>query len=678
VRSLLAAALALVAAAPALGAEARPLGQLPYTPGLDPSAMDRTADPCSHFYAFSCGGWMAGNPIPPDQASWSVYSKLADENEQFLWGLLEGAAAKADPERSPEERRIGDYFAACMDEEAVEKAGAGPLSPELAAVGGLHRKGDLAALLGRLHATGSALFDFGSQQSFEDSEQVVAQVDAGGLGLPDRDLYLAGDSRSRETRRAYRAHLEAMFGLLGQGKAAAAASARTVMRIETALAKGSLTRVERRDPKKVWHRTAAAALATLTPSFRWDDYLRASGAPPFGWLNVRQPAFLRAVEKVLSTEPLGALKTYLRWHLLLGRAPCLSRPFQQETFAFYGTFLRGVKEQRPRWKRCVGWTDRDLGEALGQVFVARVFPARLKQDAQEVVHRVEASMKERILALDWMGAGTRSAALSKLEAMRNKIGYPERWRDYSGLRIERGDFAGNAARAAGFETRRQLAKIGKPVDRGEWEMTPPTVNAYYDPSLNEMNFPAAVLLPPLWDPRMDLAPGYGNTGATVGHELIHGFDDEGRQFDARGNLKDWWTADDAREFEKRAQCIVDQYAQYPVIDDVRINSRLTLGEDIADLGGTIVAWHAWKAAVAGQPPAPGDGLTPEQRFFVGFAQWACANDRPEMLRLRALTDPHSPARWRIEGVVANMPEFARAFDCRPGQPLVRESPCRIW
>ncbi|HSB20482.1 MAG TPA: M13 family metallopeptidase [Anaeromyxobacteraceae bacterium] len=672
---ILAAALGLAASAPL--PEPRPLPQIPYTPGLDPAAMDRRADPCASLYAFSCGGWQQRNPIPPDQASWSVYAKLADENEQFLWGLLD-EAARPGPARSPEERQMGDYFAACMDERAVEEAGARPLRADLAAISGMKGKGDVARVLGRLQAVSGALLGLGSQQSFEDADQVVAAAQPAGLGLPDRDLYLAGDARSRETRRAYRAHLERMFGLLGEARATAAASARTVMRIETALARGSLTRVERRDPRRIWHRTLRAELAGLTPSFRWDEYLAASGAPPFDWLNVEEPDFLRAVEGLLEREPIAAWKAYLRWHLVRARAPYLSRPFQRESFAFYGAFLHGMKQERPRWKRCVSWTDRDLGEALGRVFVARAFPEPVKRDVEALVRRIEDAMRERILGLDWMGQGTRRAALEKLETMRNKIGYPGRWRDYSALAIDRRDFAGNVERAARFEAGRQLRKIGRPVDRGEWQMTPPTVNAYYDPSLNEMNFPAGVLLPPLWDPGMDLAPGYGNTGGTVGHELVHGFDDEGRRFDARGNLKDWWTPADAAEFEKRAACIADQYAQYPVVDGIRINSRLTLGEDIADLGGAIVAWHAWKAATRGQALEPRDGLAPEQRFFVGLAQWACASERPEALRLRALTDPHSPPRWRIDGVVANMPEFARAFDCRPGQPLVRERPCRIW
>jgi endothelin-converting enzyme/putative endopeptidase len=669
----------LLLALPALGAADAPLSELPYTPGLDPAAMDRSADPCVDFYAFSCGGWLKANPIPPDQASWHVYSKVADENRRFLWGLLAEAAAKPDRKRTPEERKIGDYFAACMDEKAVEKAGARPMADELAAVERVGSRKDVARLLGRLHASGvEPLFGFSSDQSFEDAEQVVAFAAAGGLGLPDRDDYLRDDAPSRKIRDAYLAHVEAMLALSGLPGKAAARGAAEVVRLETALARASLTVVEKRDPRKLWHRTTRAQLGRLTPSFSWGDYLAELGAPRFPWLNVTEPEFFKAAEALLAKEGLPAWKAYLRWHVIRSRAPYLSRPFQEASFAFYGKALRGVPEDRPRWKKCVAWTDRDLGEALGKVFVARAFPPSVKKDVEALVRRVEEAMKERILEAEWMGAETRKVALEKLERMRNKIGFPERFRDYGALRVVRGDLAGNVRRAARFEARRQLAKVGKPVDRGEWQMTPPTVNAYYSQTMNDMNFPAGVLLPPLWDPRIDLAPGYGNTGQTVGHELVHGFDDEGRRFDARGNLRDWWTADDARQFEARAACIADQYARYPVVDELKIDSRLTLGEDVADLGGLVVAWMAWKAAVQGQALEPVDGLTPEQRFFVGNAQWACGHDRPEQARRLAQTNPHSPPRWRVNGVVANMAEFARAFDCRAGQAMVRENRCRVW
>ncbi len=658
----------------------RPFTELPYTPGLDPAAMDRSVDPCVDFYAYSCGGWQKRNPIPPDQTSWSVYGKTATENFQFLWGLLETAASRPDAERTPAERKVGDFFHACMDEKAVDAAGAKPIAADLAAIDALRSKAEMASLVARLHLTvdGGMLFGFGSEQSFENSEEVVAWVTAGGLGLPDRDYYLKDDARSKEIREKYLAHVAESLRLSGMRAKKAAEGARTVMRIETALAKASLTKVEKRDPKRIWHRTPTESLVQGSKAFRWDDYLAGSGAPASPWVNVTEPAFLAELDRQLAAQPLSAWKTYLRWHRVRAASPYLSAPFQKASFAFYAATLRGAKELAPRWKRCVRWTDADLGEALGQVFVAKVFPPSVKADADAMVKFVQAAMARRIDALDWMAPETKRAAHEKLAAMKNKIGYPERWRDYSAVLVKRDDFAGNVARATAFETRRQLAKIGKPVDRAEWGMTPPTVNAYYNPSMNDMNFPAGVLLPPLWDPKIDLAPGYGNTGGTVGHELIHGFDDEGRQFDAKGNLRDWWTEADGREFEKRAACVADQYAQYTVIDDVKINSKLTLGEDIADLAGILLAWDAWKLATAGQKLEPRDGLTPEQRFFVGNAQWACANERPEDMRVRAMTDPHSPPAWRVNGLVPNVPEFAKAFSCKAGQPMVRENVCRIW
>ena len=658
----------------------RPFTELPYTPGLDPAAMDRSVDPCVDFYAYSCGGWQRRNPIPPDQTSWSVYGKTATENFQFLWGLLETAAARPDAERTPAERKVGDFFHACMDEKAVDAAGAKPIAADLAAIDALGSKAGMASLVARLHLTvdGGMLFGFGSEQSFENSEEVVAWVAAGGLGLPDRDYYLKDDARSKEIREKYLAHVADSLRLSGMRAKKAAEGARTVMRIETALAKASLTKVEKRDPKRIWHRTPTESLVQGSTAFRWADYLAGSGAPASPWVNVTEPAFLAELDRQLAAQPLSAWKTYLRWHRVRAASPYLSAPFQKASFAFYAATLRGAKELAPRWKRCVRWTDADLGEALGQVFVAKVFPPSVKADADAMVKFVQAAMASRIDALDWMAPETKRAAHEKLAAMKNKIGYPERWRDYSAVVVKRDDFAGNVARATAFETRRQLAKIGKPVDRAEWGMTPPTVNAYYNPSMNDMNFPAGVLLPPLWDPKMDLAPGYGNTGGTVGHELIHGFDDEGRQFDARGNLRDWWTEADAKEFEKRAACVADQYAQYTVIDDIKINSKLTLGEDIADLAGILLAWDAWKLATAGQKLEPIDGLTPEQRFFVGNAQWVCANERPEDMRVRAMTDPHSPPAWRVNGLVPNVPEFAKAFACKAGQPMVKENVCRIW
>jgi endothelin-converting enzyme/putative endopeptidase len=470
-----------------------------------------------------------------------------------------------------------------------------------------------------------------------------------------------------------------LLELAGDAPQAARTGAETVLRMETSLARATLTRVERRDPYRVTHRMTPAQVQALVPGLSWSALFAATGTPGrMKTLNVTEPAFLLELEARLEQEGLDAWRTYLRFHLVDERAPYLSRPFARTHFEFQEAFLNGVAEERPRWKKCVAWVDRDLGEALGQVFVEKVFPAKVKGEVTDMVQRIQRGMERRIRESPWMGEATKKAALEKLAAMRNKIGYPVRWRDYSRLAIQRADFSGNVARSAHFETARQLAKIGRPLDRDEWQMTPPTVNAYYDPQMNDMNFPAGVLLPPLFDPRLDLAPAYGNTGGTIGHELTHGFDDEGRQYDAHGNLRDWWTPEDGRAFQKQAACIVDQYAQYTVVDDVKINSRLTQGEDIADLGGLIVAWLAWKDATAGKELPSADGLTPEQRFFVGFAQSNCENVRPERQRLLAATDPHSPGRWRVNGVVANMPEFREAFACRAGQPGARENVCRVW
>ncbi|HEX7419669.1 MAG TPA: M13 family metallopeptidase [Thermoanaerobaculia bacterium] len=663
----------------ALAQENRPLKELPYTPSLDVLSMDKSADPCSDFYQFTCGGWMVSNPIPPDQAAWSVYGKLEEENVQYLWGVLEDDA-KTSADRTPVQQKIGDYFAACMDTPAIETLGAKPLQPLLDEIRAIKSKEDLTGFLAKEHprnySSGFA-FGFGADQDFGDATQVIAYAHAGGIGMPDRDYYTKTDAKSKELRSKYLQHVAKMLELTGETKAQAEKDAATTMRIETDLAKAALTRVEKRDPYNLYHKMSVDDFSKLTPSLDWKRYLVDSGIITIQTINVTEPKFFKALEKELASVPLADWKAYLRWHAAHARAPYLSKSFVTEDFNFYRKTLRGVTEQPPRWKQCVRYVDRDLGEALGQEFVRRTFTADTKQRTVDMTQRVEKAMENEIKGLDWMTPPTKQKAIEKLHAIANKVGYPDRWRDYSSVNVTRGDFIGNVTRATVFESNRELAKIGKPVDRGEWGMTPPTVNAYYNSQMNDINFPAGVLQPPLFDPKLDDAPNYGNTGSTIGHELTHGFDDEGRQFDANGNLKDWWTPDDAKAFEERVQCVRDQYAQYTIIDDIKINSKLTSGEDVADIGGTLLAYIAWKDADPNETQDR-DGFTPDQRFFIGFAQWACENQRPENLRANAITNPHSPGKYRVNGIVSNLPEFKRAFKCGDKAPMVREKACKIW
>jgi putative endopeptidase len=651
-------------------------------PVLDVSSMDRTIDPCVDFYAYSCGGWIKHNPIPPDQSSWGTYGKLADENRAQLRTILEDAA-KASGARDAVTQKIGDYYASCMDEVAIEKLGASPLVPELSRVASLKSKRELAEYVATAQFPpslegGGTLFTFRSDQDFKDSSQVIAEADQGGLGLPDRDYYFKDDAKSAELRKAYSAHVAKMFELLGDKTADAASGAATVVRIETALAKGQLTRVERRDPPRLYHKMSVEELQKLAPAFDWPTYFAKTGVGSIRTLNVTAPDYFRVMNEEIDKESLADWKTYLRWHAAHDAATGLSAAFVKENFDFYGKTLRGQQELPPRWKRCTNDVDNDLGEALGQAYVAKYFSPQAKQAALKIAQEIETAMQGEIQALPWMGADTKTQALGKLHTIVNKIGYPDAWRDYSSLEIVRGDEIGNSERASWFEFRRWLAKIGKPVDRKEWGMTPPTINAYYDPQKNDINFPAGILQPPLFSALSDAAPNYGDTGATMGHELTHAFDDEGSQFDAQGNLRNWWTDSDRKEFEHRAQCVVDQYSSYTVIDDIRINGKLTNGEDLADLGGTLLAYLAWQEDTKGQKLELRDDLTPEQRFFVAYGQSWCTNERDEEKRMRATVDPHSPEKYRANGVVANMKEFRDAFHCKAGQPMVRENACRVW
>ena len=661
-------------------AQETPLTVLPYTPSLDTQFMDKSADPCKDFFKYACGNWNRLNPIPADQATWDVYAKLTNENQRFLWGILE-QASHSGASRTANEQKTGDYFHSCMDEATVERAGAKPLEPMLAKIAGLQSLNEIARYVAEEHREGvdrGVLFGFGADQDFDNSSEMIAFSFAGGLGLPDRDYYTKTDAKSQETRQRYVQHVERMLEMIGESAPDAQTDAQAVMRIETALAQASLTRVEKRNPYNLKHKYSRDDLLRLVPAFDWDQYLVRVGVPEFQTVNVTEPKFLDELNKELTQENLASWRAYLRWHLVHSEAPYLSSNFVRENFDFFSKYLRGVKELPPRWKKCTRLVDQQLGEALGQVFVAKTFSPQTKQDALTVTQQIEDAMHRDIDDLTWMSEPTKKRAIEKLQAIVNKVGYPDKWRDYSAVEIKPDDFLGNVIRASQFEEHRQLSKIGRPVDRTEWGMTPPTVNAYYNPQMNDINFPAGVLQPPLFDPKMDAAPNYGNTGATIGHELTHGFDDEGRQFDAQGNLKDWWTEPDAKAFEEHVACVRNQYAQYVVVDDIHINSGLTLGEDVADLGGTLLAYIAWKHATEGQELKPLDGLTPDQRFFVGMAQWACGDERPESKRVSAITNPHSPLEYRINGVVANLPQFAEAFACKTGQPMARANGCRVW
>jgi putative endopeptidase len=656
---------------------------LPYTPSLQVDSMDKSIDPCVNFYQYACGGWRQKNPIPADQTGWSVYGKLYQDNLNFLRGILEQAAVGSN-QRDAVTQKIGEFYASCTDEAGIEKSGAEPIKAELEAIAKLKSVHEMATLVARLQMTTggfrSILFRGGSDQDPDDSESVIASLDQGGLGLPDRDYYTKEDAKSKETREKYVQHVQKVFELLGDSTETAKKNAETLMRMETALAKASMTRVERRDPYKLKNKMKIPGLEELAPNFDWKTYYSVLQYPTIEILNVGAPAFFKQVNASLASEPLANWKTYLRFHVADSSSPFLSAKFVQENFEFYRKYLRGVKEQQPQWKRCVQYTDYMLGEALGQAYVRKVFSPELKQSTLDMVRRIEDAMAKRIQGLDWMSAETKTQALVKLQGIRNKIGYPDKWRDYGPVKIVRTEFLGNVQRATEFEHRREIAKIGKPVDRGEWFISPATVDAYYNPQMNDINFPAGVLQPPLYDAKVDDAPNYGDTGGTIGHELTHGFDDEGSQFDARGNLKNWWKEEDRKKFDERTKCVSDQYSSYVVVEDLHINGELTKGEDVADLGGEILAYIAWGAANAGKNLQPKDGLTPEQRFFVGFAQWACANERPEDQRVRVQTDPHSPPEYRINGVVVNMPEFAKAFSCRAGQPMVKsaEKVCKVW
>ena len=654
----------------------------PATPaGFSVANIDKTADPCVDFYQYACGNWLKNTEIPADQPGWVSFTEIYERNLAIERDILEKAAAQKSG-REAIDQKIGDYFGACMDEKSVDAKGLAALKPELDRLAAVKNKQELIDAVAHAYLIGpNPLFRFYSNSDLHNAGMVIAWVDQGGLTLPDRDYYIKDDKKMADMRQHLVDYATEMFKLAGQSAEQAAASAQTVLRVETALAKASMDRTLRRDPKNRDHKMSREELQRTAPNFYLARYFKAVGAPDFNELNVGNPDFFKQVNGVIESEPLEALKTYVRWHLLDNAAPWLSKPFVDANFKMQ-QFLTGQAEIQARWKRCVDATDNALGEALGQRYVERTFGAEGKQRMLKMVAALEKSLDEDIAGLTWMTADTKKQAKVKLDAIRNKIGYPDVWRDYSRLSIRDGDLLGNYQRANEFEARRQIAKINKPLDRQEWGMTPPTVNAYYNGSRNEIVFPAGILQPPFFDKTMDDAVNFGGIGYVIGHELTHGFDDQGRKFDPSGNLRDWWTAQDGQEFEKRAGCVANEYGNFVAVDDLKLNGKLTLGENTADNGGARISLTALRETIAqdasGKAAEKIDGYTPEQRFFLGMGRVWCEKRRPEYSRMLVSVDPHSPGRYRINGVLQNMPEFQQAWSCKAGQPMVSENACRVW
>ena len=646
--------------------------------GFSLTNIDKTCKPCDDFYEFAMGGWMKANPIPAEYSRWGTFTQLADNNLTAMRTILD-AATNAHAPAGSNEQKIGDFYASCMDTTAIDSASLKPIASDLAAIDAINDRKSLDAEIAKLQREGvPVLFRFTSGQDFKDSSKVIAQASQGGLGMPDRDYYLREDDKSKQLRADYVTHVTNMFTLAGDSPEKAAAEAQTVMTIETALAKASRTRVELRDPEKNYNLMSISQVSALTPDWSWTNYLPAIGAPQLEEINVRQPDFFKEVNTELSAVPIADWKVYFRWHLLHASAPGLSEKFVQENFDFYDRKLNGTKEILPRWKRCVMSTDRNLGEALGAVYVEKYFPPAAKAHAKEMVNNLISALREDIPTLSWMSPETKKEALAKLEAFTIKIGYPDKWRDYSKLAIDRSSYEANIRRSFEFEHMRQLAKIGKPLDRTEFGMTPPTVNAYYNSSLNEIVFPAGILQPPFYSPNADDAVNYGGIGAVIGHEISHGFDDQGSKFDGKGNMHEWWTPEDRKSFVERGDCVVNQFNSYEVEPGLHQNGKLVLGESIGDLGGLTIAYAAYEKSIAGHRPPDIDGFTPEQRFFLGWAQVWGTNQRIEAARTQTNTDPHPLAQFRGNGPLSNMEAFAKAFGCKKGDHMVREQACKIW
>jgi putative endopeptidase len=661
------------------------MAQTPATPpapvSFDSSAMDQKADPCQDFYQYACGGWRVSHPMPADKARFGRFDELREYNLYLLHSILEDATKPG--KHTPLEKKVGTFYSACMDETSVEAKGLQPVEPWLAKVAAISNKQQVLDLVAKMQAEGlRPIFGFGAAPDFHNSTMNIANVDQGGLTLADRDYYLKPDAKMVEVRAKYLEHIQKMLSLAGEEPEQAEKDAKTILALETKIAEASMDRVARRDPKNRDHKMTLAELGKQAPEINFPRYFKLVGSEKFDSLNVGNPEFFQKLSGMLASEPVEDWKTLLRWRVVKGSAPLLSKAFVDENFEFQGKYLSGQKELEARWKRCTTMTDNSLGEALGPLYVAKAFPKEAKERMDVLVAAVEQSMGKDISSLEWMSPETKKAADAKLGKVTNKIGYPAKWKDYRKVVIKKDDLVGNARAASIFEQKRDLAKLGKPVDRTEWGMTPPTVNAYYSPSQNNINFPAGILQPPFFSAKVDESVNYGGIGVVIGHELTHGFDDQGRKFDGDGNFTNWWGPTDGPEFERRAQCVADEYSSFVAVKDdkgeVHLNGKLTLGENTADNGGLKLAFMSMTNKLGDKINQPIDGFTPAQRFFIGFAQVWCENVTPQRARELALTDPHSPGRFRVVGTVQNSPEFPKAFGCKTGDAMVPANACHVW
>ncbi len=649
---------------------------------FDKSAMDLTSDPCRDFYQYACGGWRESHPLPADKSRYGRFDELREYNRYLLRSILEDAGKPG--KHTPNEQKVGAFYAACMDEKTADAKGIEPLEPWLHKVATITGRQQLLELIAKMQASGlPPVFNFDSGPDLHNSTMNIAHLDQGGLTLADRDYYLKQDAKMVEIRSRYVEHIEKLLGLAGETPKQAEDDAKTILALETKIAEASMDRVSRRDPKNTDHRMTVAELQKLAPEIDFPRYFRLVGSQELDSLNVANPEYFQKLSALFVSEPIESWKTYLRWRIVKSSAPLLSKPFVDENFAFQGKYLSGQKELEARWKRCTSLTDASLGEALGPIYIARAFPKEAEERMDVLVAAIEQSMGKDIQSLEWMSPETKKAAEEKLRKVSNKIGYPAKWKDYRKVVIKPDDFVGNVRAATIYEHKRDMAKIGKPVDKAEWGMTPPTVNAYYDPSENNINFPAGILQPPFFSAKVDEPVNYGGIGVVIGHELTHGFDDQGRKFDGDGDFTNWWGPNDGPEFERRAQCLADEYSSFVSVEDdkgeVHLNGKLTLGENTADNGGLKLALMSMNnSQTAGKSDDKTDGFTPDQRFFIGFAQVWCENVAPQRARELALVDPHSPGRFRVIGTVRNSPDFIKAFGCKPGDAMVPAKACHVW